>query len=70
MTVASAIPVFCQGIQYFGQPLPNFDRYGQEAAIAQGQTAITSPSDPTTVYQTLLATDALRNLADELTKIM
>ncbi len=62
MTVASAIPAFCQGIQYFGQPLPNFDRYGQEAAIAPGQTAITSPSDPKAVYQTLLAADALRYL--------
>ncbi|MEB3309743.1 MAG: phosphoketolase [Snowella sp.] len=62
MTVASAIPAFCQGIQYFGQPLPNFDRYGQEAAIAPGQTAIASPSDPTAVYQTLLAADALRYL--------
>jgi phosphoketolase len=62
MTVASAIPTFCQGIQYFAKSVPDFDRYGKEAAIAPGKTAIISPSDPIAVYQTLLAADALRYL--------
>ncbi|MFM7579567.1 MAG: phosphoketolase, partial [Microcystaceae cyanobacterium] len=55
-------PDFCQGIQYFGSTLPDFDRYGQEPAIAVNQKAISSPTDPQAVYQTLLAADALRYL--------
>ncbi|MGL5033591.1 MAG: phosphoketolase, partial [Microcystaceae cyanobacterium] len=60
MTVAT--PEFCQGIQHFGENLPDFDRFGTEAAIAANQKAISSPSDPQAVYQTLLAADALRYL--------
>ena len=55
-------PDFCQGIQHFGSTLPDFDRYGQEPAIAADQTAISSPTDPQAIYQTLLAADALRYL--------
>ncbi|GFE71477.1 phosphoketolase [Chroococcus sp. FPU101] len=62
MTVTAAIPAFCQGIQHFGENLPEFEKYGREAAIQEGNTAITSPSDPVAVYQTLLAADALRYL--------
>ncbi|MCU0536498.1 MAG: phosphoketolase [Hydrococcus sp. Prado102] len=62
MTIASATPTFCQGIQHFGKSLPDFDKYGKEAAIASGKNAIASPSDPSAVYQTLLAADALRYL--------
>lgn len=60
MTVAT--PEFCQGIQYFAPNLSDFDRFGQEPAIAVNQKAITSASDPQAVYQTLLAADALRYL--------
>ena len=60
MTVAT--PEFCQGIQYFGLNLPDFNHYGVEPAIAVNQKAITSVSDPQAVYQTLLAADALRYL--------
>jgi phosphoketolase len=62
MTVASAIPAFCQGIQHFGESLPEFDKYGKEAAIKAGNVAISSPSDSVAAYQTLLAADALRYL--------
>ena len=62
MTVEACIPAFCQGIQSFGQPLPDFDRYGKEAVITAENTAIASASDPHAVYQTLLAADALRYL--------
>ena len=62
MTVEASIPAFCQGIQSFGQPLPDFDRYGKEAVITEKNTAIASASDPNAVYQTLLAADALRYL--------
>ncbi|MDB9313397.1 phosphoketolase [Spirulina sp. CS-785/01] len=66
MTVATATPAFCQGIQYFADSLPGFDEYGQTPAIPQGQTAI-SPGDNNAVYQTLLAADALRYLTLQIT---
>lgn len=62
MTVTAAMPAFCQGIQHFGENFPEFEQYGKEAAIRKGKTAISSPSDPVAVYQTLLAADALRYL--------
>ncbi|HAC62412.1 MAG TPA: transketolase [Cyanothece sp. UBA12306] len=62
MTVANAIPAFCQGIQHFGTNLPSFEQYATEAAIKSGNKAIMSPNDPVAVYQTLLAADALRYL--------
>jgi phosphoketolase len=67
MSVATATPAFCDGIQYFADTLPGFDQYGGDAAIAAGQTAIASPSDPNAVYQTLLAADALRYLTVQIT---
>ncbi|WP_017299609.1 transketolase [Nodosilinea nodulosa] len=69
MTAAStqSIPAFCEGIQHFGALPPEFAAYGQAAAIAKGQTAIASPSDPVAVYQTLLAADALRYLTLQVT---
>ncbi|MGF1480621.1 MAG: phosphoketolase [Cyanophyceae cyanobacterium] len=62
MTVASATPAFCQGIQYFSETLPQLDQYGTEPVIKQGETKIASATDPGAVYQTLLAADALRYL--------
>lgn len=62
MTAHSTIPDFCQGIQYFGEKLPDFDQYGSEAVIKEGEKAIASPGDSTAVYQSLLAADALRYL--------
>lgn len=67
-TAASATtPEFCEGIQYFGEKWSEFDTHGKEAAIAAGQTAISSPSDPAAVFQTLLAADALRYLTLQVT---
>ncbi|MBD2277738.1 phosphoketolase [Aphanizomenon flos-aquae] len=59
---ASAVPNFCEGIQYFGEALPDFETYGATPAIASGNISITNPTDTTAVYQTLLAADALRYL--------
>ncbi|NEP13476.1 MAG: phosphoketolase [Symploca sp. SIO2C1] len=67
MTIASATPAFCQGIQYFGKALPGFEKYGQQPAIASSQSAIASPSDPAAVFQTVLAADALRYLTLQVT---
>lgn len=63
----TTVPAFCEGIQYFGQPLPGFEQYGQEPAIAPGKKAIASPSDPAAVFQTLLVADALRYLTMQVT---
>jgi phosphoketolase len=62
MTVASGIPAFAEGVQYFGENLSGFEQYGKQAAIAPGHTAISSPTDAAAVFQTLLAADALRYL--------
>jgi len=51
---------FCQGIHYYGDAWPDFDRFGTKAAIASSQTAISDARDPAAVYQTLLGADALR----------
>ncbi len=72
MTIAShaatsSAPAFCEGIQYFGEALPGFETYGQSAAIAQGSGAISDPTDPGAVFQTLLAADALRYLTLQIT---
>ncbi|MBW4550359.1 MAG: phosphoketolase [Aphanocapsa sp. GSE-SYN-MK-11-07L] len=64
---ASAIPAFCEGIQYFGEDFPDFATYGQSPAIAPGTTAIASPTDKAAVFQTLLAADALRYLILQMT---
>jgi phosphoketolase len=63
----STLPAFCEGIQYFGEPLPNFEKFGATPAIAPGMTAIADPHDPAAVYQTLLAADALRYLTLQVT---
>ncbi|WP_017652567.1 transketolase [Fortiea contorta] len=57
-----ALPDFCEGIQYFGEILPDFETYGATPAIESGKIAIADPTDPAAVYQTLLAADALRYL--------
>jgi phosphoketolase len=63
----STVPAFCQGIQYFGEVLPDFEAYGKSPAIAQASSAIASPTDQAAVFQTLLAADALRYLILQVT---
>lgn len=58
---------FCEGIQYFGEPWPDFYKYGGEAVIRAGRMRIDDPSDPAAAFQTLLAADALRYLALQIT---
>jgi phosphoketolase len=65
--LTATVPAFCEGIQYFGEPLPGFDTYGQSPAIALGQNAIADPKDQAAVFQTLLAADALRYLTLQVT---
>jgi phosphoketolase len=67
MTVASNVPTFCQGIQYFADEFPLFEKYGKESAIAPNQTAVADPSSAIAAYQTLLGADALRYLTLQVT---
>ncbi|NJR68264.1 MAG: phosphoketolase [Synechococcales cyanobacterium CRU_2_2] len=68
---SASMPDFCAGIQHFGTGAAELEaewtQSGQSAAIAPGQSAIASPSDPAAVYQTLLAADALRYLTLQVT---
>ncbi|MHB8742879.1 MAG: phosphoketolase family protein [Sulfuricaulis sp.] len=59
-------PDFSQGIQYFGQPWPEFERYAQ-AVIKPGEQAVRDPADAAAVYQTMLGADALRYLTLQIT---
>ncbi|MBF2006959.1 MAG: phosphoketolase [Chlorogloeopsis fritschii C42_A2020_084] len=63
----SALPNFWEGIQYFGEALPEFEIYGATPAIELGKVAIANPKDAGAVYQTLLAADALRYLTLQIT---
>lgn len=63
----SIIPSFCQGIQHYGEKWPDFDKYAAKAVIAEGQSAIQNSDDDNSVYQTLLAADALRYLTLQVT---
>ena len=67
MTTVTQAQGFCEGIQYFGEPLPGFETYGKSAAIGEGKIAIADPTDPHAVFQTLLAADALRYLTLQIT---
>lgn len=64
---SSALPNFSEGIQYFGEALPDFETYGVTPAIESGKVAIADPTDKAAVYQTLLAADALRYLTLQVT---
>ena len=64
---ATSAPKFCEGIQYFGEALPDFDKYGKESAIPVGKTAINDIEDKAAIYQTLLYADALRYLTLQVT---
>ncbi|MBW4452730.1 MAG: phosphoketolase [Nostoc indistinguendum CM1-VF10] len=64
---SSALPNFSEGIQYFGEALPDFETYGATPAIESGKVAIADPTDKAAVYQTLLAADALRYLTLQVT---
>ncbi|WP_019502630.1 transketolase [Pseudanabaena sp. PCC 6802] len=60
-------PAFCEGIQYFGETLPGFETLGKSPAVNSATGAIADPHDPAAVFQTLLAADALRYLALQIT---
>ncbi len=61
------LPAFCEGIQYFGEPLPEFATLGAVPAVDAGTGAIADASDRAAVFQTLLTADALRYLVVQVT---
>jgi len=67
LTSESSTPAFCEGIRYFGALPPQFETYGKQPVLAEGQVAIADPSDVLSAYQTLLYADALRYLTLQVT---
>lgn len=67
MTAVTQVPVFCEGIQYFGELPPYFDVYGKTPVIGSGSKAIADPTDAAAAYQALLYADALRYLTLQVT---
>ena len=67
MSSNSNIPDFCQGIQHFGEKWSDFDKHAAQAVIAEDKSAIANSADDDSVYQTLLAADALRYLTLQVT---
>ncbi|MEC4815516.1 MAG: phosphoketolase [Scytonema sp. PMC 1069.18] len=63
----SAAPNFCEGIQYFGEVIPEFETYGKTPVIELGKVAIADATEKAAVFQTLLAADALRYLTLQIT---
>ncbi|OIP75499.1 MAG: transketolase [Oscillatoriales cyanobacterium CG2_30_44_21] len=63
----AATPAFCEGIQYFGEPLEGFDSLGRVPVLSPDKSGVTDPRDRAAVFQTLLAADALRYLTLQVT---
>lgn len=55
-------PSFCEGIQHYGDAWPDYNEKASTSVIAEGQNAISDPSNPEAVYQSQLMADALRYL--------
>ncbi|AFY69579.1 Transketolase central region [Thalassoporum mexicanum PCC 7367] len=62
-----SLPTFCEGIQYFGEPIDGFEVLGKSPLIQPGQKAIADPNAEAAVFQTMLAADALRYLTLQVT---
>ncbi|NJK63305.1 MAG: phosphoketolase [Synechococcaceae cyanobacterium SM2_3_1] len=65
--LSTAIPPFCEGIQYFGQPWPEFSTLGQTPVVDPAIGRIPDVSSRAAAYQTLLYADALRYLILQMT---
>ncbi len=63
----ATLPAFCEGIQYFAEPVAGFETWGSTPAIAAGEKGIADPADPAAIFQTMLAADALRYLTLQVT---
>lgn len=66
-TPPDSVPAFCEGIQYFADTLPEFDRLASAPLLGPDTPALPDPAGEAAVYQTLLAADALRYLTLQVT---
>ena len=66
-TDSQNIPDFCQGIDFFAEPWPDYEQHAGRAVIGEGQTSVSNVSDPNAIYQSLLMADALRYLTLQVT---
>jgi hypothetical protein len=62
-----SIPAFCEGIQYFADSFPEIDRLGASPLLGPNQPALPDATSEASIYQTLLAADALRYLTLQVT---
>ncbi|MBZ0096092.1 MAG: phosphoketolase [Sulfuricella sp.] len=60
-------PAFCQGIQYFAESMPDFDRHGAAPCLSEKVHGVADANDEKAAYQTLLVADALRYLTLQVT---
>ncbi|MFN3594391.1 MAG: hypothetical protein ACK4TK_06870 [Thiobacillaceae bacterium] len=43
-------PTFCEGIQYYGEAWPDFERYAAQPVIAEGERAVADPGSTEAAY--------------------
>ncbi len=60
-------PAFCEGIQYFAESMPDFDKLGASPCLSHTVPSVKNASAEKAAYQTLLAADALRYLTLQVT---
>ena len=66
-STAETLPAFCEGIQYFADSFPEMDRLGAVPLLGHRQPALPDATSEASIYQTLLAADALRYLTLQVT---
>jgi len=60
-------PAFCEGIQHFADSFPEIDPLGAAPLLGPNQPALPGAPSEASIYQTLLAADALRYLTLQVT---
>ena len=66
-STAETLPAFCEGIQYFADDFPEIARLGAVPLLGPRQPALPDATSEASIYQTLLAADALRYLTLQVT---
>lgn len=66
-SLPETLPAFCEGIQYFADSFPEFERLGAAPLLGPQQPALPDATSEAAVYQTLLTADALRYLTLQVT---
>lgn len=66
MSTVVKAPDFCEGIQHYGKPWPQYRERASTPAISEGQISIKDVNNADAIYQSLLMADALRYLTLQL----